>query len=133
MPITRPPCIGLDWSEAGFFASTNNPKRKPRHAQSKTRKLETDTPRRRQRQRPRYLFGGGPRIQEPHRRVPPARKAWQMLRLPPSDDLEISLKLMLPSTLRDALGRAAAARRESVSQFAREAIRQALRSDGVHA
>jgi hypothetical protein len=56
-----------------------------------------------------------------------------MLRLPPSDDLEISLKLMMPSTLRDALGRAAAARRESVSQFAREAIRQALRSDGVHA
>jgi Arc/MetJ-type ribon-helix-helix transcriptional regulator len=52
---------------------------------------------------------------------------------PPSDDIEISLLVKMPATLREALGRGAAARRESASQFVREAIRQALRADGVHA
>jgi uncharacterized protein (DUF1778 family) len=49
---------------------------------------------------------------------------------PPSDDFEIALVVKMPATLRDAIGRAADARRESVSQFVREAIRSALRADG---
>jgi uncharacterized protein (DUF1778 family) len=56
-----------------------------------------------------------------------------MLMRAPSDDFEISLLVKMPATLRDDIGRAAEARRESVSQFVREAIRQALRADGVHA
>jgi hypothetical protein len=122
MSIIRPPCIGLDWSEAGFFASTHDPTRKRHDAQSKTRDLEADTSRhqRERPQRPRHQQRYRSREQGPQRQEP----------LLTMDD-RIRIDTRVSPKLRDAIVAGAQARQITVDKWMRLAVRDALRQQGI--